>query len=126
MRKAILVILLLLPFFLSWSARAEVTMVTAENPIMTLAKAASFCRTLTATCEYKTDGSSCAGETYTGWYLPTVDEFTAFLGTSQNENYYWTRTPFQGEVNSFIILSLIDGSWGFGGYAAEVNVRCVR
>jgi hypothetical protein len=128
MKTAILasLLVLLLPLLISMRAQA-VTRVTVENAkAMNLMSAAAYCRGLIAGCEYLSDGSKCNSDSYGGWRLPTADELTEFVGLSTSENYYWTTTPYHGELNTYIVLSLLDGSWGYGGYSTETQVRCVQ
>lgn len=92
---------------------------------MTLVEGANYCRTLNSTCDVRVDGTPCSAEPLTDWHLPSSDELTRFLGLTTSENYLWTRTQFN-ELDKYIILSLLDGSWGWAGYAASLSVRCVR
>ncbi|MEK2646419.1 hypothetical protein [Bdellovibrio sp. BCCA] len=101
-------------------------MVSSESSNkMNLVDAANYCRTLNSVCELRADGTPCNGDSFKGWRLPSADELGWFLGLSKSEDYLWTRTQYT-ELDKYIILSLVDGSWGWAGYAADVNVRCVK
>lgn len=101
-------------------------MISGESAAtMTLVEAANYCRTLSSLCEYRVDGSACSSEAYKGWHLPSADELSWFFGLSDSQEYLWTRTPFS-DLDKYLIVSLSDGSWGWGGYAAGVRARCVK
>ncbi|AFY02622.1 DUF1566 domain-containing protein [Bdellovibrio bacteriovorus] len=108
-------------------AKAEPSMASPETPDpMTIAQGMNYCRTLISVCDLKSDGSACGGDQYAGWWLPTAEELSHFVGLSTSQNYNWSRTPFTQELDTYIIMSLLDGSWGYGGYGNAAVVRCVR
>ncbi|MNK19508.1 hypothetical protein D3C87_377300 [compost metagenome] len=115
-----------LAFSLSASANVPESLTQETVETYTVVEAANYCRTLQAPCELLAAGGQCGADVLTGWRLPSADELGWFLGLSPSQNYLWTRTVHSPELNSFVIFSLLDGSWGWGNYEYKANVRCVR
>lgn len=107
----------------SFATPMMITPETAKK--MNLVEASQFCRTVSAPCEFNLDGSACSAQSYNGWHLPSFEELGYFVGLSSSESYLWTRSAYL-DLDTYQVLSLLDGSWGWAGYGAPLNIRCVR
>ncbi len=106
--------------------KGVVTALSAVSSSMTYAQATTYCRNLSATAEYVSDGSN-TGITYTDWHLGTLSEVSIFIGVTTDTHPLWTPMPYESYSNyQWVTVRLSSGTWSKSLPTASAYIRCVR